>query len=88
MTLIKEKEYQQICIDAAITQDEIDQACDSFALHDQIEKAKGMLSQILFKYSLFLASVSQEDKMNVVRNLGPRIATLEEALTKLQEAPE
>lgn len=88
MNPLKEKEYQQIVEEAAITSEEMDQACEAFATQDQKEKAKALTSKVIYEYSGFLNSVSQTDKMEAVRALGPQIANIEDKLACLQEAPE
>jgi hypothetical protein len=88
MNFLKEKEYRKIAKAAGRIEYEINQASEPTTSHDKIEKAKRATGKILFHYATFLDGITPEEKKNVVRTLGPRIANLEEGLAHLQEAPE
>jgi hypothetical protein len=68
--------------------EEFELASEDQATLRQIDEVKTQTSQIILKYNILLKGVVSEEKAEVIRGIGLKIAELEGKLSRLQEAPE
>jgi hypothetical protein len=88
MNAMIKQEVDQIMTVISDINEEIELACEDYATTKQIDEAKTLTAQIISKYNNLLKGVVSEEKAEVIRGIGLKIAELEGKLSRLQEAPE
>jgi hypothetical protein len=88
MNAMIKQEVEQIVTVISDINEEIELACEDQATLKQIDEVKAQTAQIISKYNILLKGVVSEEKAEVIRSIGLKIAELEGQLSRLQEAPE
>jgi hypothetical protein len=86
-TVIRQEVERLITVISDINE-EFELASEDQATLKQIDEVKTQTAQLISKYNNLLKGVVPEEKAEVVRGIGVKIAELEGKLSRLQEAPE
>jgi len=86
-TAIKQEVDRLITVISDLNE-EFELASEDQATLKQIDEVKTQTAQIISKYNILLKGVVSEEKAEVIRGIGLKIAELEGKLSLLQEAPE
>ncbi len=88
MDTVIEKEMERLSEAVPVISEEIDLAAEDDATPEEIEKAKGLAAKLLADYDGLLKRLGPDDKINVQRTIGLKIAKIKGKLTQLPDAPE
>ncbi|MBI1823330.1 MAG: hypothetical protein HY200_01840 [Nitrospirae bacterium] len=88
MEALIKKEVERIILVIMNLNDDIEMACDTYSSLNQVDDIKAQAHEVLSKYNNLLSKASPEEKNDLTRGVGTKIAELEEHLSRLKEAPE